>query len=115
MKLHFALRPVCEMDFNMLPRILIQLILNILTGLIGHVIFYPIIEAWGNNRARKLARPAIGVALTTFPYLMWLHELERDDRCTPGWAFAAYCISFLWSAVGVVAGYMLDDWRKNGH
>lgn len=88
-------------------------LLSIITGILGHVVFYPVIEAWNNQRMRRLARPAIGVLLNAVPFLVWLRILKGHDK-TNGHllcGFAAYCISFLWNGTGVVLGYVIGDWK----
>jgi hypothetical protein len=82
------------------------------TGILGHVVFYPIIEAWHNHRMRKLARPSIGVIINLFPFLLWLKIFCRKERLDDVTPVAAYLVSFLWVGVGVVAGYLINDWKE---
>ena len=86
------------------------------TGIFGHIIFYPIIEAFHNQRMRRLARPAIGVLLNVPAFLIWMWVFmrrERDGEAPILAAFAAYCVSFLWNGAGVALGYLLGDWRES--
>lgn len=79
-------------------------------GIVAHLIFYPVIEAWNNQRMRRLARPAIGVLCNAPVFLVWLLVFKRhgkDDLLIDG--FAAYCVSFLWNGAGVALGYLVGD------
>lgn len=87
--------------------------ISIVTGIVGHVVFFPIIESWSNMRMRRLARPAIGAMTNVVPFMAWLVVLEdeRKKEKAVSTAFIAYCLSFLWHGAGVVLGYLVDDWR----
>ena len=89
---------------------------SFLTGVFGHLAFFPVIENWHNQRLRQLARPAIGVLLNTMPFLIWLRVLSHKDvEERELWrGLMAYSVSFLWNGAGVAFGYILDDWRENG-
>lgn len=89
-------------------------------GLIGHLVFYPIIESWHSKRMRRLARPAIGVLMNApaFMLYVWLIECRRRldseseencDKMSPLEAFFAYCASFMWDGAGVALGYLIGD------
>lgn len=108
---------VCGINSNML-KIAMGIVSSVICGVFGHLVFFPVIEAWNNQRMRRLARPAIGVVINTVPFLIWIRILcgDHDDDCNNHMmlkAFVAYCISFLWDGAGVVAGYLIDDWRSN--
>jgi len=81
---------------------------SFVTGLIGHLIFYPIIEAWNNDRIRKLARPGIGVLINIPPFIVWLIVLEdgsekHENEKAIIRAVTAYHLSFLWNGAGVAS------------
>ncbi len=88
---------------------------SFLTGVLGHIVFYPTIENWSNEKMRRLARPSIGVLLNGLPFLCWItivlrpKENSLNKREVVLIAFAAYCMSFMWNGAGVAIGYMLDD------
>lgn len=96
-----------------MAEIILSTILSLLTGLFGHFVFYPIIEAWHNRRIKRLARPTIGVLLNTIPFLVWIKVLNNRINGNLPQAFAAYCVSFLWNGTGVALGYLIDDWQRN--
>lgn len=85
--------------------------ISLLTGILGHLIFYPIIESWNNQRIRRLAQPSIGVLLNTIPFLAWLKVLQRENDNCLVLGYVAYSLSFLWNGAGVALGYVFDDWR----
>lgn len=84
---------------------------SLLSGLVGHLIFYPLIEGWHSNRMRKLGRSGIGVLLNALPLLVWRRLLPRGDEEQQVLLYdlLAYCMSFLWNGAGVALGYVLTD------
>lgn len=79
-------------------------------GIVAHLIFYPIIEGWHNQRLRRLARPSIGVLCNAPVFMVWLHVFKQHEKNgTLLCGFAAYCVSFLWNGAGVALGYLIGD------
>jgi len=88
-------------------------LLSLFTGIFGHLAFYDVIEAWNNQRVRRLARPSIGVLLNAVPFLIWIRILKNHEKQNGALfcGFAAYCISFMWNGAGVALGYLIGDWK----
>ncbi len=90
---------------------------SLFAGVVSHLIFFPITENWHNNRSRRIARYAIGIVTNWIPCVMWF-RLLHDDKDDANRQFlmhsAAYLVSFLWTGIGVVVGYVIDD-ARNGY
>jgi hypothetical protein len=84
-------------------------VLTFLGGIIAHLLFFPLISSWHNERVQLLARPAIGVAATAPFFLLWCHVLRGHG----GHEGAAYITAFSIFGGGVAAGYVLDDLMDN--
>ena len=93
-------------------KVILACFASLFTGVLAHLIFYPIIEGWNNDRMRNLSRSGIGVLCNTFPMIAWLRVSEESDRVTVTQAVMAYCTSFLWTGAGVMLGYVIGDMVK---
>jgi hypothetical protein len=90
---------------------------SFVVGVLGHAVFYPVINSWRNDRMRDLSRPAIGVLLNAIPFLAWLRAFRYGSDCEgeeelAAKALSAYVLSFVWNAAGVVCGYVAGDLIK---
>lgn len=94
-------------------KLAVAIITSLLTGIMGHLAFFPLTEKWNNNRLRKIGRYAIGVVINTLPFIVWLRFLNNtEDKKSEANGAMAYMVSFLWTGVGTVAGYIIDDVMK---
>lgn len=100
-------------------QLLIAAFVSLTSGVVSHLLFFPITQNWHNNRMRRLSRYAIGIVTNLFSCVVWLRLL----RIAPGDCIdpddyhdrqslldgVAYLVSFLWTGIGVVIGYVLSD------
>jgi threonine/homoserine/homoserine lactone efflux protein len=103
-------------------RVFIAIFLSVLSGIVAHAIFYPIVSSWHNEKLRLLSRPAIGVSTNLPVFIVWTVALYRamtaDDKPLKEWqvvllATLAYLVSFLLHGSGVTAGHVVDDLMDN--
>lgn len=96
-------------------RIIIVTIFSIAAGLVSHLLFYPIVSSWRNERINNLGRPAIGVMSAAPAFLAWVWILlpsNADKEHTAVTATAAYLAAFTTVGSGVALGYLIDDLRS---
>jgi len=95
-------------------RIIFALVFSVVSGIVAHLLFYPVVRSWENERFQLLARPAIGVFTALPAFLLWHDWLGRKghthDQLT---ATVAYLTAFLLHGAGVAMGYLIDDWVDN--
>jgi hypothetical protein len=84
---------------------------SILTGAVGHFVFYPIIERFNNRRWQRLARPGVGVLMNTAPFSFAIQTIIGSSAVTI-MATMVYMYTFVWNGAGVVLGYIADDARR---
>jgi hypothetical protein len=101
---------------------MVALVFSVVSGVLAHLVFYPMVKSWHNQRFKLLARPAIGVATASPVFAAWVVALYRamttDDNKLTEWqvvliAMSAYCTAFLLHGGGVAAGYVIDDLMDN--
>ena len=95
-------------------RIGFALVFSVVSGVLAHLMFYPVVKSWENERFQLLARPAIGVFTALPAFLLWHDGLGRkghgNNELT---ATVAYLTAFLLHGAGVAIGYLLDDLMDN--
>jgi hypothetical protein len=95
-------------------RIMVALVFSVVSGVLAHFMFYPVVRSWENERFQLLARPAIGVFTALPAFLLWHDGLGRkghgNNELT---ATVAYLTAFLLHGTGVAMGYLLDDLMDN--
>lgn len=97
-----------------MAEITLATIFSTAVGIVAHLVFYPVIEAFNNQRMKRLARPAIGVLCNAPVFVVWLWVFKKNGINGLVGSFAAYCVSFLWNGAGVALGYLIGD-IKNGN
>jgi hypothetical protein len=81
-------------------------------GVVAHVLFYPLIMGWHNERMKLLARPAVGVLWTLPVFVAWQWRLlpVADDRERATLiSVGAFMSAFSTVGAGVGLGYVVDD------
>ena len=92
-----------------MAEITLATIFSTAVGIVAHLVFYPVIEAFNNQRMKRLARPAIGVLCNAPVFVVWLWVFKKNGINGLVGSFAAYCVSFLWNGAGVALGYIIGD------
>ena len=92
-------------------RIIFALLFSVISGVAAHLLFYPVVTSWHNERVQLLARPAIGVFTALPAFLVWHNTLVDDDQPRTDLAAVSYLTAFLLHGAGVALGYVVDDIR----
>lgn len=101
----------------MIKRLVMLLGVSFGFGMLTHVIFYPLIESWNNERIKNLGRSGIGVVANLIPFAFWYNESLNAIEPTHDHgrhvfiAVTNYMASFVFFGGGAIIGYLFDDWR----
>ena len=94
-------------------KITAALLFSVVSGVVAHLLFYPVVRSWHNERVQLLARPAIGVFTALPSFLVWHWILVKNDSPKTESATVAYLTAFLLHGAGVALGYVVDDLRES--
>lgn len=93
-----------------MSEIILTTLLSIITGVLSHLTFFPLINKFHNLRVKRLAQPIIGVLCNIPIFILWASLFKKDKEnhyIVP--YFVSYSLSFMWTGIGVIIGYIIDD------